>query len=225
MPMPQQLPQITIGRVRHPYPPKAVLQQQPQQQLRILSIRLLLAHSFRADLGCVPDPQLKLQLVQQTLKPACVPAGFHPHSHVLSRERAIKLLGFFVLPPSPTDAVALTYEKGFDIAKNEFVSTCGPDALATCVDFNRFNTAAYDLLDQQRAMDALVLFQLNAWAHPKSADAQDSLADGYIAVKSMGNARQALENAVALAQSDPSLDPGARASFVADETAMLLRLK
>jgi dienelactone hydrolase len=130
-----------------------------------------------------------------------------------------------VPPPSPADAVALTNEKGFDIAKNEFVSTCGPSALATCVDFNRFNTAAYDLLDQQRARDALVLFQLNAWAHPKSADALDSLADGYIAVKSMGNARQALENAIALAQSDPSLDAGARASFVAGETAKLLRLK
>jgi hypothetical protein len=41
----------------------------------------------------------------------------------------------------------------------------------------------------------------------------------------MGNARQALENAMALAQSDPSLDAGARASFVAGETAKLLRLK
>ena len=52
-----------------------------QQQLRILAIRLLLAHSFRKYLRCVPDPQLKLQLAQQTLKPACVPAGFHSHSH------------------------------------------------------------------------------------------------------------------------------------------------
>jgi hypothetical protein len=60
MPTPQQLPQITIGRVRHPDPRKAIFLHEPQQQLRILSIRLLLAHSFRADLGGVPNPQKPL---------------------------------------------------------------------------------------------------------------------------------------------------------------------
>jgi len=103
MPMPQQLSQIAILCVRYPDSRKAVFDQQSQQQLRILSIRFLLPYPFATDLGCVPDPQLKLQLVQQTLKPACVPAGFHPHSHLLSQERAIKLLGFFAVtqPPFP----------------------------------------------------------------------------------------------------------------------------
>jgi hypothetical protein len=59
MPMPQQLTQIAILCVRHPDPRKAILQHQPQQQLRILPIRLLLAHSFGTNLGCVPDPQFK----------------------------------------------------------------------------------------------------------------------------------------------------------------------
>jgi len=49
--------------------------------LRILAIGLLLAHSFGANLGGVPDPYLELQLAQQALEPASVPAGFHAHPY------------------------------------------------------------------------------------------------------------------------------------------------
>jgi hypothetical protein len=95
MPMPEQLPQVAIFCVRYPDPRKAIFHQQLQRQLRILTIGLLLAHSFRANLRCVPDPQLKLQLAQQTLKPACVSAGFHSHTHPPLLKHAVKLLGFF----------------------------------------------------------------------------------------------------------------------------------
>ena len=103
MPMPQHLPQITIGRVRHPDPRKAVVQQQPQRQLRILPIRLLLAHSFRADLGGIPNPQLKLQVPQQPLEPARMPTGLHPHPHLqtLLLQLAIELLRFFAVKQAP----------------------------------------------------------------------------------------------------------------------------
>ena len=70
MPMPQQLSQIAILGVRHPNPRKAILHHQLQHELRILPIRLLLAYSLGADLGGVPDPQLKLQLAEQPLGPA-----------------------------------------------------------------------------------------------------------------------------------------------------------
>jgi hypothetical protein len=80
MPMPQQLPQIAILRVRHPDPRKAILQHQLQYQLRVLPIRLLLAYSLRPYLRGTSDPQLETKLVQQTLEPARVSAGFHPHS-------------------------------------------------------------------------------------------------------------------------------------------------
>lgn len=45
-----------------------ILYQQRQHVLCILTIRFLLAHSLGADLGGIPDPQLKLQLRQQTHK-------------------------------------------------------------------------------------------------------------------------------------------------------------
>src|SRR5579859_602295 len=60
---------------------------------------LLLAHPFRADLGRVPDPQLKLQLPQQPLEPARVPAGLHPHPHgyIALLQFPVKLLGLFAM--------------------------------------------------------------------------------------------------------------------------------
>ena len=68
VPMPQQLPQIAILGVRHPDPRKAVLQHQPQQQLRILTIGFLLAHSPGLNLGRISDPQLKPQLVLRLIR-------------------------------------------------------------------------------------------------------------------------------------------------------------
>ena len=62
VPMPQQLPQIAILPARYPDPGKAIFQQQLQNQLRILPVRLLLPHPLAADRGRISDPQLNLQL-------------------------------------------------------------------------------------------------------------------------------------------------------------------
>jgi len=43
----QQLPQIPILRVRYPDPREAVFYHEPQQELRILAIRLLVVHRRR----------------------------------------------------------------------------------------------------------------------------------------------------------------------------------
>jgi hypothetical protein len=53
--------------------------QQSQQQLRVLPIRFLLAHSPGLNFGQISDPQLQPKLVQQTLEPARVSAGLHAH--------------------------------------------------------------------------------------------------------------------------------------------------
>jgi hypothetical protein len=71
---------------RHPDLRETILQQQTQDQLRILAIRLLLAHAPGANLGRISDPQLKLQLGYESFEPACVPAGFHPNPHLLVRQ-------------------------------------------------------------------------------------------------------------------------------------------
>src|SRR5258708_10911630 len=57
----------------------------------------------RTDLGCVPDPQLKLQLGEQSFKPARMPARFHAHTHLhpLCRQITVKLLPFLAVLQSP----------------------------------------------------------------------------------------------------------------------------
>ena len=97
MPVPQQLPQIAVLGVRYPDPWEAMLDHQAQQKLYALTVGFLLAHSLRAYLCGVADPQLKLQVSQQPFKPACMPARFHPHTPAPPLESAVKLLGFFAV--------------------------------------------------------------------------------------------------------------------------------
>lgn len=52
------------------------------------------------------------------------------------------------------------------------------------------NTLGYEVLQAGRAADAVALFRLNVEAHPESANAYDSLADGYLAA---GDREKALE--------------------------------
>jgi acetyl esterase/lipase len=128
-------------------------------------------------------------------------------------------------PPSPLEAATLATTKGLDAAKDAFIIGCGPEALVSCVNVDRFNTWGYNLLGQQRPKDALAVFQLNAWAHPQNANAQDSLADGYSAVGDKEGARSAIKSAIAVAPSDASLDSAARSSFLSEEDAKLRQFK
>ncbi len=107
MPMPQQLPQIPILCVRHPDPRKAVFHHQPQQQLRILAIGLLLAHSFGANLRRVPDPQLKLQarVSKRSNQRACPLASIPTRTLSSLLELAVELLGFFAVSQPPFAAL------------------------------------------------------------------------------------------------------------------------
>src|SRR4029077_1468175 len=56
-------------------------------------VRLLLPYYAGPDFGRIPQPQLEPQLAQQALEPGIVPAGLHPHAHLLPGQRTIKLLG------------------------------------------------------------------------------------------------------------------------------------
>src|SRR6266404_6449721 len=71
--------------------------------LCVLAIRLLLAFALPGDLGGVPDPQLKAQFRQQSLEPARMSTGFHPHPHLLSlgRELTVELLRCLGMVQSP----------------------------------------------------------------------------------------------------------------------------
>ena len=137
------------------------------------------------------------------------------------QELSVKHLSAVPPPPSPLEAAAFAGTNGLEAAERAFIASCGEDNLNYCMDENRFNTWGYNLLGQQRPQDALTVFQLNAWAHPHSANAQDSLADGYLSVKDKQNAIAAGQRAIALAPTDQTLDESSKSSFLSDEKKKL----
>ncbi len=128
-------------------------------------------------------------------------------------------------PPSPLESAALVKEKGLAEAKALFNKICGDQGVRTCIDGDRFNTWGYNLLGQNRPEDALAVFELAAWAHPTSANAQDSLADGYLAVGDKESAKKAVQRAIELAPGDPLLNADSKASFLTEETARLHKIQ
>jgi pimeloyl-ACP methyl ester carboxylesterase len=124
-------------------------------------------------------------------------------------------------PPSPLESAALVSEQGLAAAKALFGNICGQQGVAACIDGNQFNSYGYNLLGQHRPKDALAVFELAAWAYPTSANAQDSLADGYFAVGDKESAKRVIQRAIDLAPADPLIDSGSKASFIADETKRL----
>ena len=130
-----------------------------------------------------------------------------------------------LLPPSPLESAALVKEKGLAETEALFRRICGDQGIGTCIDGDRFNNWGYNLLGQNRPGDALAVFELAAWAHPTSANAQDSLADGYLAVGDNNSAKQAVQRAIELAPTDPLLKVDARAKFLTDETARLSKME
>jgi predicted dienelactone hydrolase len=120
------------------------------------------------------------------------------------------------LPPplSPDESVALAAQ-GADEPKKWFVACAGDEAVASCVDAQRFNTAGYERLTLNQPRDAFTLFDIVTWAHPNSANAQDSLADALMALGQKDRAHTALLRSIDLAASDPALADSERASFIA----------
>src|SRR5215472_1349573 len=87
MPVPPQLPQIPILPTRYPDLGKITREQEVQNMQCIFTIRLRLAPSLGSDHLCIPHPQLNFRFFQQSLEPARVPTGLHPHTHSLTRTR------------------------------------------------------------------------------------------------------------------------------------------
>ena len=114
------------------------------------------------------------------------------------------------VPPGLTDVIALAQQGKAAALKPMYQAACVGEPLERCVNQDAFNNRAYDELKAKRPEIALVLFDLVAWSHPTSANAQDSLADGYLALGQKDRAREASKQELALLDRDPSVDGSAR---------------
>lgn len=115
-------------------------------------------------------------------------------------------------PNAARDFWILLEEGRMDAAKQAFHAARSQDPKAFLFPEPAMNLAGYGLLQEKKTRDAVTLFQLNAEAYRASANAQDSLGDGYLADGQEALALAASEKALALLAADPA-DPQTKAAI------------
>jgi dienelactone hydrolase len=125
-------------------------------------------------------------------------------------------------PVTPAELQRILREKGAAAfaARVREIRATHPNAMA--VQEQALNAFAYSLLQSQKVADAVVVFELIVSLHPASANAYDSLGDGYAAARRIPEAIAASERALELLDKVPeSRRAGIRAS--AEEKLKRLR--
>jgi pimeloyl-ACP methyl ester carboxylesterase len=128
------------------------------------------------------------------------------------------------MPPSPEETSLLMMSHSGEQVRERFRGACADRPPAECVDAERFNAFGYALLGKQMVREAIGVLELVAWAHPRLANAQDSLADAYLAAGDRERARQALRRAIEIAPADSSLRPAERERSIAAWAARIREL-
>jgi dienelactone hydrolase len=139
---------------------------------------------------------------------------FGPHPE-LPRAIVDWLAETLVKSPAPADAKVTVKDS---VAREFWTLVEKPDGIASAVRFFHesrqrdpkaflfpepaMNLAGYELLQQGRNKDAIALFVMNTEAYPASANAQDSLGDGYLADGQNALALAASEKCLALLPAD-----------------------
>jgi dienelactone hydrolase len=129
-------------------------------------------------------------------------------------------------PPSPVDILKLVQARGEEATLRliENLRSHAP-ANTDVVDWAHLNNLGYDLMAEDRKQDAVVLLKLTAALFPTSADADDSLGDGYREAGEIARARRSYEHAIELVASDghyPTAD--GKQDFIQGEQAKLKAL-
>ena len=96
---------------------------------------------------------------------------------------------------------------GWNSARSSLEETAKHSPDAAVLSEASLNLLGYRFIQASDSQDAVSLLSWVADRYPKSANAQDSLADAYVAAKDTANARAATERSMLLAKTDPSLTP------------------
>jgi tetratricopeptide (TPR) repeat protein len=99
------------------------------------------------------------------------------------------------------------------------------DAKAVLFPENPLNLLGYGLLQSGRKEEAVELFKLNTEANPDSANAEDSLSDGYLAVGKNDLALAAEEKCLELLPADPTNDAHFKAQLEKHARERIAKLK
>jgi DNA-binding SARP family transcriptional activator len=122
------------------------------------------------------------------------------------------------------DLSAVVAEHGFEAGVSLVQKFKAIDPAEEIVNERTCNAAGYDAMARKAFTDAIEVFRLCATTHPASANAQDSLGDGYLAAGQKPLAIAAYLRAAALASDDPAIRPEDKKAFIAEENAKAQQL-
>ena len=95
----------------------------------------------------------------------------------------------------------------------------------TVVSESAFNSLGYSLIGEKRFAEAIGVLRLVTYIYPRSANAEDSLGDAYLAAGEKEKARAAFQKALELVADDPRFDAEGKKSFARDEQSKIEQLK
>lgn len=128
-------------------------------------------------------------------------------------------------PPSIRQLASLVGDGGFEAGKaivDELSRTIEGEEI---VEERPCNALGYELIAEKRFEKGITIFRLCAYTHPASANAQDSLGEGYLAAGQEDLAGAAYERASELAPNDAAIRPEQRKAFSDDERKKAQRLR
>ena len=96
---------------------------------------------------------------------------------------------------------------GVERARQLYDEAKGRDTSVVLFPEAETNLLGYALLQDGKAKDALTVFQMNVEAYPRSANACDSLSDGFLALENKEEALKYARKTLALLDTDPNVTP------------------
>ena len=126
--------------------------------------------------------------------------------------------------PSERDFANMVIRHGYERARVELQASQAGNPGIDLIDQPTLNRLGYGLLEQGNAPAAVGVFRLNVDAHPRSADAFDSLVDGLLGARDTTGAIAACQQLLTVLDADSTLSADVREEYRRNTQARLQQL-
>jgi len=150
---------------------------------------------------------------------------FYPTALEIAHKKGTVSPSFKPPAPSPVQFMHTIQEKGWPAAQQTLASAKAADPKAAVLREPSLNSVGYGLLQSGDKKNAITVFEWICESYPQSANAQDSLAEAYEEAGRPDEALAASRKALALLDTDKSLDDRRRANLKRAIDERFARLK
>ena len=149
---------------------------------------------------------------------------FYPVLYDVAERKGTLKPEFAKLPSTTGELLELVRSQGWPAAERALADTARRSPDATVLSERSLNMVGHGLM-KSKVSDAVAILEWAAARYPQSANAQDSLADAYLAAANQDAARRATERALELLNHDASLSPDGKSQVAQSARERLQRLK